>query len=99
VSAQEALALGLVHEVVPPADLLNRTMELARELANGPQVAMRMLKRSIDNAAEMTFAQALDEIAAKTAVTDHHPDAMEGIRAFQEKRMPRFNQWLERTKS
>jgi 2-(1,2-epoxy-1,2-dihydrophenyl)acetyl-CoA isomerase len=98
VSAQEALELGLVHEVVPPADLMNRTLELARELANGPQVAMRMLKRSIYNAAEMTFVQALDEIAAKTAVTDHHPDAMEGIRAFQEKRTPRFNQGLERTK-
>jgi 2-(1,2-epoxy-1,2-dihydrophenyl)acetyl-CoA isomerase len=57
---------------------------------------MRMLKRSIYNAAEMTFAQALDEIAAKTAVTDHHPDAMEGMKAFQEKRTPRFNQWIEK---
>src|SRR6266850_5805485 len=95
VSAPEALALGLVHEVVPPDELLNRTLDLARELANGPQVAMRMLKRSIYNAAEMTFAQALDEIAAKTAVTDHHPDATEGMKAFQEKRAPRFNQWLE----
>jgi 2-(1,2-epoxy-1,2-dihydrophenyl)acetyl-CoA isomerase len=54
-----------------------------------------MLKRSIYNAAEMTFAQALDEIAAKTAVTDHHPDAKEGMKAFQEKRTPRFNRWIE----
>lgn len=96
VGAQEALELGLVHEVVQPAELMNRTMELARELANGPQVAMRMLKRSIYNAAEMTFAQSLDEIAAKTAVSDHHPDAVEGMRAFQEKRTPKFNQWLEK---
>ena len=96
VSAQEALELGLVHEVVAPADLMNRTMELARELANGPQVAMRMLKRSIYNAAELTFAQSLDEIASKTSVSDHHLDALEGMRAFQEKRTPRFNQWLER---
>jgi 2-(1,2-epoxy-1,2-dihydrophenyl)acetyl-CoA isomerase len=95
VSAQEALELGLVHEVVPADQLLNRTLELARELANGPQVAMRMLKRSIYNAAEMTFAQSLDEIAAKTAVTDHHPDATEGMKAFQEKRTPRFNRWTE----
>jgi 2-(1,2-epoxy-1,2-dihydrophenyl)acetyl-CoA isomerase len=95
VSAQEALELGLVHEVVPADQLLNRTLELARELANGPQVAMRMLKRSIYNAAEMTFAQSLDEIAAKTAVTDHHPDATEGMKAFQEKRTPRFNRWIE----
>ena len=63
---------------------------------NGPQVAMRMLKRSLYNAAEMTFAQSLDEIASKTAVSDHHPDAEEGMRAFREKRSPRFNQWLER---
>lgn len=96
VSAQEALELGLVHEVVAPADLMNRTMEFARELANGPQVAMRMLKRSIYNAAEMTFTQSLDEIASKTAVSDHHPDALEGMRAFQEKRTPSFNQWIER---
>ena len=98
VSAAEALELGLVHEVVPAGELTNRTLDLARELANGPQVAMRMLKRSIYNAAEMTFAQALDEIAAKTAVTDHHPDAREGMKAFQEKRTPRFNQWIESNK-
>lgn len=98
VPASEALALGLVHEVVADEQLLARTLELARELANGPQAAMRMLKRSIYNAAEMTFPQSLDEIASKTAVTDHHPDALEGIKAFQEKRPPRFNQWLEARK-
>ncbi len=95
VSATEALELGLVHEVVPENELMDRTIDLARELASGPQVAMRMLKRSIYNAAEMTFAQALDEIASKTAVTDHHPDAEEDVRAFQEKRTPRFNRWIE----
>lgn len=92
VSGDEALALGLVHEVTPPEQLLDRTMELARELANGPQVAMRLLKRAVYTAAESTFAHALDDIATKTAVSDHHPDAREGIRAFQEKRQPRFNQ-------
>jgi 2-(1,2-epoxy-1,2-dihydrophenyl)acetyl-CoA isomerase len=95
VDADEALGLGLVHEVVAPEHLLERALSLARELANGPQVAMRMAKRSIYNAAEMTFPQALDEIAAKTAITDHHADAIEGMKAFQEKRPPRFNRWLE----
>ena len=92
VSAAEALDLGLVHEVAQPDALMARAMDLARELAEGPQVAMRLLKRSIYNAAELTFAQALDEIAAKTAVSDHHPDAAEGMKAFAEKRPPRFNQ-------
>jgi 2-(1,2-epoxy-1,2-dihydrophenyl)acetyl-CoA isomerase len=93
-TAQEALELGLVNEVVEDAELLPRALDLARELANGPQVAMRLLKRSIYNAAEMTWAQALDEIAAKTAIGDHHPDAREGIAAFREKRPAKFNAWL-----
>jgi 2-(1,2-epoxy-1,2-dihydrophenyl)acetyl-CoA isomerase len=96
VSSDEALALGLVHACVPADQLADRAMSLARELAGGPQVAMRLLKRSIYNAAEMTFAHALDDIAAKTAVTDHHPDAIEGMRAFREKRPPKFNAWLEK---
>ena len=96
VSAAEALELGLVSEVTAPDDLLPRALELARELAEGPQVAMRLLKRSVYNAAELTFSQALDEIAAKTAVVDHQPDAAEGVRAFREKRPAHFNRWLER---
>jgi 2-(1,2-epoxy-1,2-dihydrophenyl)acetyl-CoA isomerase len=92
VSAAEAKDLGLVHEVTPPEELIDRTMALARELAEGPQAAMRMLKRSIYNAAETPLLQAFDEIAARTAVTDHHPDAREGVAAFREKRTPRFNQ-------
>jgi len=96
VSADEAFALGLVHEVVEPGDLASRAMELATELANGPQVAMRLLKRTIYNAAEMPWAHALDDIAGKTAISDHHPDAREGVAAFRERREPRFNQWLNK---
>lgn len=91
VDASEAHALGLVHDVVPPGQLLDRTMELARELAEGPQVAMRLLKRSLYNAVEQTWEQACDDIAAKTAISDHHPDAREGVAAFREKRKPQFN--------
>lgn len=96
VDAAEALELGLVHEVVPPDQLMPRALDLARELAEGPQVSMRLLKKSIYNAAEMTFAHALDEIAAKTAISDHHPDAREGVASFREKRKPRFNAALEK---
>jgi 2-(1,2-epoxy-1,2-dihydrophenyl)acetyl-CoA isomerase len=91
VSAAEALELGLVNEVVEPDELLPRAGELAEELAAGPQVAMRMLKRSLYNAADSTIAQAFDDIAARTAVTDHHPDAREGVTAFREKRRPKFS--------
>jgi 2-(1,2-epoxy-1,2-dihydrophenyl)acetyl-CoA isomerase len=92
VSAEEALNLGLVHEVVPDDALMDRAMALATELANGPQAAQRMLKRTIYNAWEMPMLQAFDDIAAKTGITDHLPDAREGVAAFREKRPARFNQ-------
>ncbi len=95
ITGDEALELGIVHEAVEPEQLMERTMELARELANGPQVAMRLLKRSIYNAAEMGIMESFDDIATKTAISDHHPDSREGIVAFREKRPPKFNQWLE----
>lgn len=95
VDAKEALELGLVNEVVEAADLMPRALELARELAEGPQVAMRLLKHAVYNAAEMTFAHALSDIATKTAISDAQPDAHEGMMAWREKRKPRFNQWME----
>jgi 2-(1,2-epoxy-1,2-dihydrophenyl)acetyl-CoA isomerase len=98
VDAKEALALGLVHEVVEPNALEAAAMSLATELAEGPQVSMRLLKRSVYNAAELSFDQSLDEIAAKTAISDHHPDAREGVAAFREKRSPSFNAWLDNKK-
>ena len=95
VSGEQAYELGLVHEVVDDADLMEATMALAEELANGPQVAMRMLKRSIYLADELSWSQSLEDIAARTAITDHLPDAREGGASFLEKREPHFNAWLE----
>ena len=42
------------------------------------------------------LAQAEFGIAAKTAISDHHPDAAEGVRAFNEKRNANFNDWLNK---
>ena len=92
VSAEEALELGLVNEVVPHDQLMDRAMAFATELANGPQVAMRLLKRAVYNAADLTLPQAMDDIATKTAVSDHHPDAEAGRASFRDKGKPRFNQ-------
>lgn len=95
VSADEALELGLVHQVTADDELRQVAVDLARELATGPQVAMRLLKRSIYSSAELSFHHALDDIATKTAISDHHADAKAGGRSFREKRPPRFNEWLD----
>ena len=94
-SASEALELGLVNEVVPQQQLRKRVVDLALELSQGPQVAMRMLKRSLYQATSMSFEQACEDIATRTAITDHHADAREGGTSFREKRSPVFNRWLE----
>ena len=95
VDAEEADRLGLVTEVGDDDRLLDTALDLAREMAEGPQMAIRMLKRSIYLAAEQTWAHALEDIAARTAVTDHLSDAREGVRAFAEKRRAVFNAELE----
>lgn len=95
VDADEARSLGLVNDVVEPEELESAALALAQELAEGPQVSMRLLKRSLYNAAELDWHAALDEIAAKTAISDHHPDAREGVSAFHDKRTPSFNAWLD----
>jgi 2-(1,2-epoxy-1,2-dihydrophenyl)acetyl-CoA isomerase len=97
VGAAEAKELGLVTEVVEDDDLPKRSRELAAELAAGPQVAIRLLKRAVYNAAHQTFDQAGDDIAVRTAISDFHTDAVEGSRAWLRKQPPTFNRWLEET--
>ena len=94
VSASQALDMGLVNDVVADEHLLDRTRALAQELAHGPQVSIRLMKRALYSAAELSFEQACEDIASKTAISDHHPDTREGVSAFQEKRQPKFNDWL-----
>jgi 2-(1,2-epoxy-1,2-dihydrophenyl)acetyl-CoA isomerase len=95
VTAEEAAELGLVNQVVPDDELMARTMELATELAAGPQVAMRLLKRATYNAASLSFDQAGDDIATKTALSDFHQDAIDGAPAFFDRRPAVFNKWLD----
>ncbi|HXY91773.1 MAG TPA: enoyl-CoA hydratase/isomerase family protein [Acidimicrobiia bacterium] len=95
VGADEAFALGLVNEVVDDDALLDRSLALARELAELPQVAARLLKKAVYNAAHLTFDQAGDDIASKTAISDFHRDAIDGSAAFFEKRLATFNRWLD----
>jgi len=94
VDGDEAARLGLVTEVVDDDELMPRALALAAELADGPQVAMRLLKRAVYNAARLTFDQAGDDIASKTAISDFHRDALDGGPAFFERRSAVFNRWL-----
>ena len=90
VEADEALAIGLVHRVVPPEKFEAEVHGLTRRLAAGPPLAYRWTKRAIhrslgvDMDAEFEF-----EIFAQVQCIQSE-DHREGVRAFQEKRAPLF---------
>jgi enoyl-CoA hydratase/carnithine racemase len=76
----EALALGLVNEVVPDADVLPRTVAVARQLAAAPPVTVRMMKRAVLQSTSMDLRAHLDQISSHMAVvaaTDDHREADE----------------------
>jgi len=88
VDAQEALSLGLVNRVVPDDQLADATMELARSLAQGPQIALSLMKRNLNCAESSGLAELLDMEAANQVLTGRTEDHREAAKAFVEKRAP-----------
>ena len=90
IDAGEALRIGLVSRVLSPEELMPAALELARKIAAGPPIAIRLAKRALDRNAESDLRSALEfETFAQNACFDTE-DAREGIRAFVEKRAPVF---------
>lgn len=88
--AEEALRLGLVNHVYPHDVFMEKTMELAKQIASGPQVAIRMTKRAVRYAHHMDLEASLDLISSHYAIIKETYDHKEGVTAFKEKRKPNF---------
>ncbi|MCL6560335.1 MAG: enoyl-CoA hydratase [Firmicutes bacterium] len=86
----EAVNLGLVNKVVPPDQLLDTAMEMARELAQGPPLAIGLLKSIVNRAQEIDFLTLLEEEALVQDLCFQTEDHREGIRTFFQKGKPRF---------
>jgi enoyl-CoA hydratase len=86
VGAAEALRIGLVDRVVPPAELLPAALALAKKLAQSPPVALALAKRSIDDGLQVDLDRGLDLEAAQFGLACATQDKAEGTRAFLEKR-------------
>jgi 2-(1,2-epoxy-1,2-dihydrophenyl)acetyl-CoA isomerase len=90
--AQEALRIGLVNRVVPAASLVDATFSIADALANGAALAIANGKRLINEAQSQSLSNQLAAEAASFGACAARPDFVEGIRAFLDKRPPRFGQ-------
>jgi enoyl-CoA hydratase/carnithine racemase len=90
ISAEDALAVGLVNRVVPDEALMGETMALARKLAAKSPVALAKIKESVERGLGASLAEGLREEARCYVAAYVSGDAQEGIRAFLEKRPARF---------
>ena len=92
ISGPEALRIGLVNEVWPLAELKERAIALAEELAAQPALAVRGMLEMIVDSEDKTLDQLLAEERKAVMDTMGSADQIEGMMAFLEKRKPVFNQ-------
>ena len=90
IEAAEALRLGIVNRVVPADRLAEDTYALARKIAEGPQIPIRMIKRLVYQSLRLDLRTHLDLVSSHMAVVRETEDHKEGVQAFKDKRPPKF---------
>lgn len=90
VSAQEALALGLINKVVGADVFEQESKQFARELAEGPTRAFALTKSLLEQAATVSLEEQLDLEVEAQSEAGRSADHLEGVRAFLGKRAPSF---------
>lgn len=90
VGGAEAVELGIALESYPAEDLLPAARELAQQLAAGPPIAVRTIKRLTRIARTQSLEAHLVHAAAEQAVIQSTRDSAEAVTAFREKRTPVF---------
>ena len=91
VTADQALAAGLVTRIIPAEVLVAEARASARRLSTAPREATAVTKRMLERESSMTFSAALRAEARAQSALMRKDDFREAYRAFLEKREPRFN--------
>lgn len=90
IDAVRAESWGLIWQAVEDAALENETEALVQRLLQGPQNALRAIKRRMRESADESFDAALDAERDTQGVLGKHPDYREAVTAFMAKRSPKF---------
>ena len=88
---RKAAEIGLVNHCVPGEDLVERATEHARQLAHGPQTAIRWTKLALNQQLRQSLNLAMDVGLAVEHLSVHTEDQKEAVAAFVEKRRPKFS--------
>lgn len=89
-SAQEALRLGLVNQIVPQDQVLKAAKDLARKIVSKGAVAISQSLRAIEEGLERPLDEAMKIEETAFAIVAQTQDSREGVKAFLEKRQPQF---------
>ncbi len=90
IGASDAYEMGLVNRVLADGEIDQFVDEWARKLAAGPPIALAQTKRLLNNSSNVTLEEALDDEAAAQTINFSTSDTAEAMRAFIEKREPKF---------
>jgi 2-(1,2-epoxy-1,2-dihydrophenyl)acetyl-CoA isomerase len=90
ISAERALAWGLVNRVVEDGESLKATLEMAEQLARGSLNSFAWAKRLLTDSFNTSFETHIEHEREGICACSAHPDGLEAIAAFVEKRQPVF---------
>lgn len=90
ITAQEAMRIGLVNKVVPSGEELRAAKDMARTIMTKAPVAVSQAKRAINEGLQKPFEEGLEVEAKCFETVTKTDDLLEGIKAFIEKRPPKF---------
>jgi enoyl-CoA hydratase len=90
VTADEALAMGLVNRVVPPEKLMEEVRTLAKTIAALPKLAVQYAKEAVLRCVEGSLVEGLAHESYLHALACGTQDKKEGVASFLEKREPKF---------
>jgi 2-(1,2-epoxy-1,2-dihydrophenyl)acetyl-CoA isomerase len=89
-SAEQALAWGLIHAVHEPDKLMAEAEALAAKLAAMPTLALGLTKRALHASLDSSLEKQLELERTLQGIAGKSADYAEGVKAFQEKRKPKF---------
>lgn len=90
VDAEECLRIGLVNRLYDDDKLIGETLRFAEQIAAGPSLVVRMIKRAVYQSARSDLRTSLDLISSHMGIVQSTRDSKEAMEAFREKRAPKF---------